>query len=176
MICTICKAWMGIHPKLNDYRKCLSCGFTRMEKPMIDWTDPKCKITAHFTVHEAIYLPTWERMANESDGLTEEIKNNLVNLFTIMEKIRDVLGCPINVHCTYRPGPYSVAVGGTIHDVHTLGQAIDLDCNPNMTCDEAKQKLLPLLESMNLRMEDNGNAPWLHLDAHPVIHSRFFKA
>ncbi len=145
--------------------------------PILDWSNPASKVSEYFTVRECLWLPTWKRMANEEDGLNDSVKSNLITLCKTMDKIRDVLGQPIAVHCMYRPGPYSKLVGGSETDVHTLGQAIDFDCNPHMTCDEVKTKLLPLLEQYGLRMEDNGvGSGWVHLDTHPVGHARFFKA
>lgn len=179
-ICVICMGYLQlIIQGKNEWRKCLSCGFTRKEVHMntIDWTDPKAKVSEHFSVHEAIYLPTWDRMATESDGLTQPVKDNLVNLCAVMEKVRELLGCPITVHCMYRPPEYSKLVGGHENDVHTMGMAVDFDCNPSMSTDDIKAKLLPELERMGLRMENNGsNSGWIHIDTHAVIHNRYFSA
>jgi uncharacterized protein (DUF983 family) len=126
-VCPICNSWLLAHKTLKIHKKCVGCGFTvRTSMNEIDWTNPECMITEHFSVKEALYLPTWSRMATEADGLNDTIKQNIVNLLTIMEKVRSILGCPINVHCCFRPGLYSVAVGGTATDVHTFGEAVDL--------------------------------------------------
>lgn len=171
--------YMLLIPSHPPLRKCNSCGFTRKDIKLsdIDWTDPKASVSPHFSVHEVLWLPTWGRLATEADGLTTEVKEQLVNLCFIMEKVRNLLNCPINVHCTYRPPEYSKLVGGSEHDVHTLGMAIDFDCHPAMNSDDVKAKLLPEIERMGLRMENNGkNALWIHLDTHAVVHARFFNA
>lgn len=174
-VCPICNAYLLKIIELPQFRKCVSCGFTRKDYKMgdIDWTNPKCKITEHFSVNEAIYLPTWDRMATEADGLTQEIQDNLVNLCFIMEKVRDLLGVPMVVHCTYRPPEYSKEVGGSLTDPHTRGQAIDFNLD-GMEIEDAKNALLPKLEELGLRMEQ-GTSSWIHLDTCPVIHNRYFK-
>ena len=144
----------------------------------LDWNDPNCKVSKYFTVKECLWLPSWNRMANDSDGLTPQIKANLIALCGKLDIVRDYLNCPINVHCMYRSPKYSELVGGFSTDVHTGngGVAVDFDCNPNLSCDEIKNLLLPCIENWSLRMEDNGaGASWIHLDNHAVIHNRFFK-
>jgi hypothetical protein len=145
----------------------------------IDWTDPTCMVSEHFSVHECLWLPSWNRLATEDDGLNDEIKTNLVTLCNKMEIVRAYLNCPIITHCMYRPPQYSVLVGGFADDIHTGngGAAIDFDCEPIKSCDEVKALLLSCLEQWNLRLENNGNgASWCHIDTHQVIYTRYFKA
>jgi uncharacterized protein YcbK (DUF882 family) len=145
------------------------------EKEMIDWTDGTQQVSNHFTVKECLYLPTWKRLANESDGLTEDIQNNLVTLCGILDQIRDFMGQPINVHCMYRPPAYNDQIGAPTNDVHSMGQAVDFDMEPNITCDQVKDHLKPVLQKYRIRMENNGNgANWVHIDIHPVGFARFF--
>lgn len=143
---------------------------------MITWHDPHSRVSAQFNVHDCLYLPKWGRLANEDDGLTDIAKTNLIYLCKTLDKLIVYLDAFINVHSMFRPPEYSKLVGGSEHDVHTYGRAIDFDCNPQMTCDEVKQKLLPVLEKYGLRLEDNGpQASWCHLDTHSVATTRFFK-
>lgn len=144
---------------------------------MPDWTNLLDQVSTYFKVREALFLPSWGRMATASDGLNDEIEANLQALCTKLDVIRDFLACPMNVHCMYRPGPYSVQVGGTATDVHTKGMAVDFDCNSDMTCDQVKELLLPMLEQWGVRMENNGaGAGWVHIDIHPVGNARYFLA
>ena len=79
-----------------------------MEINDIIWTDETVHITPHFTVRDALYLPTWKRLANQSDGLNDQIKENIIQLFNKMETVREYFGnIPINVHVTYRPPAYN---------------------------------------------------------------------
>jgi uncharacterized protein YcbK (DUF882 family) len=137
---------------------------------------PDVKASNFFSWGELLNLPSWGRLATVEDGLTENILDNLNALALKMDSVRRSIGGPIIVHCAYRPPAYSKLVGGSETDVHTQGMA--MDWNPsNMTCDAAKEILLPQLEDLGLRMEDNGpGAGWIHLDIHPVVNKRFFEA
>lgn len=133
---------------------------------MIKWDDPNCFVTPHFTVRNCLWLNSWNRMADESDGLNDEIKNNLVATCENAEMIRDLLYCKLRITSMYRPKIYSPIVGGTEHDVHTMGIAFDF-IPFSMSTDVAKDYIRPVLEKFNLRMErDTKN--WIHIDSHKV--------
>lgn len=148
----------------------------------IDWTNPEFKVSSHFTVYECLWLKQWNRLANEADGLTDDIKGSIENFcVNTMDMVRNFIGFPINVHCLYRPPQYSLLVGGSATDAHTQGNAMDFDCLPNMTCDVVKAKFRPfgnddLLERLGIRLENNGaKALWCHIDTRAVGPSgRFF--
>lgn len=142
----------------------------------IDWSNKDMQVTDHFTVGDCLTLHSWNRLATDSDGLTDETKSNMIFLCQKMEQVRNALGCPINVHCIYRSPDYNTQVVKAIaHDVHSLGEAIDFDCNGHFTINELHQKLEPMLEGLNLRMERN-TLTWIHLDTHPVKNARYFNA
>ena len=132
----------------------------------IDWTDPHCKVSDFFTVHECLNLPTWNRMATEADGLTEEVKANLIKLCTAMDKVRVFFNHSINVHCCFRPAKYNSEVGGAPHSMHSLGSAMDFNV-VSLECKDAIAMMLKdnKLEEWGMRCENNGPAPtWIHLD------------
>jgi hypothetical protein len=117
-------------------------------------------------------LHQWNRLATPVDGM-DIIK--LTALCEKMENIRILLDIPINVHCMFRSHDYNKQIGAPPNDVHSMNLACDFDCLPKMTCDEVKAKLLPQLEQLGIRMENNGvGASWVHIDTHPVIHQRYF--
>lgn len=141
----------------------------------IDWSNPKAQISEHFTVHELLWLNQWNRLAADSDGLNDQIKQNLVLVCQKLELIRNFFNSAvINVNSGYRPSKYSLLVGGFATDVHTLGMACDFTISA-ITCTEVKTLLLSKLIEFSIRMEDNGLGNWIHVDIHPVIHNRFFK-
>lgn len=131
----------------------------------IDWTDPGVHVSKHFTVREMLYLPTWKRLANESDGLNDEIKANLVELGKKMDTVREYFDKGINVHVTYRPLEYNKAIGGALHSAHSDGQAMDFDVM-GMTCDQVREELVSkgLLDQWALRCEKTPGSNWVHLD------------
>lgn len=156
--------------------------------PSIDWKNPAAKISKHFTVGEALMLREWNRLANESDGLNDTVKNNLVSIFKKMDLIRDLLGIPVFVKSAYRPSEYNVAIGGAKLSAHMASMnygAVDFWCDKDgdgdkdgQDCDLIKAALMPKLEEWGLRLEDNGaGAKWVHVDNKPVTigGKRFFK-
>jgi hypothetical protein len=147
------------------------------DKPSeIDWNSPDCKVTPHFTVADACMLHSWNRLANEMDGFTPQMKQNMIVLCQKMEEIRSFLGCSMSVHCMFRSQDYNAKVVKAIpNDVHAQGLACDFDCNGSMTIDEVHSKLEPVLEQLGVRMERN-TPTWVHLDLHPVVHARYFTA
>jgi hypothetical protein len=157
-----------------EYLKC-SCGYSKKDYKMVDWTDPKSMVSKYFSVHEALYLPTWARLATEDDGLTDEIKANLIILCQKMDIARDYFGRSINVHVTFRPLRYNKLIGGAPNSAHAVGKACDFDIS-GLTCDEARAKIMAddKLDEWNMRMEKRDGSDWIHLDCYPVLHSRYF--
>ena len=161
---------------------------------MINWSNRVEKISERFSVHDAIYLPKWDRLAVATDNFTEDSQIGLIALFQKMDCVRDLLGVPIIVHCAFRSTKYNFLVNGAQDSAHIARKilvdgkkyfiaAVDfhplLDCpTQGDKCDKARKKIEPELESLSLRMEDNPkNSPWIHLDSRPVPNggSRIFK-
>lgn len=144
----------------------------------IDWTNPSSKVGKYFTVKDALWLTSWNRMANEQDGLTQEIKDNLVELFKKMDAIRDFFNAPVLVHVTYRPEEYNKLIGGAKNSAHKVGKACDFHIK-DLDCDAARDKIIlaGMLDRLNLRMENKAKSNWVHLDLYPPSVSggkRFF--
>lgn len=141
-----------------------------------DWNKPSYKISRFFTVKESLWLPQWNRMATEADGLDTQIKLNIIELANRMDVVRELLNASINVHCWFRPEAYNKLVKGAANSAHKYGQAVDFDAK-GLTCDAVRAKLEPLLEQYKLRMEQMPGGTWVHLDTRepaPGGH-RFFK-
>lgn len=147
------------------------------EPSTIDWLSPDCPVTKHFNVKDACMLHSWNRLAGELDGFNDEMKQKIIKTCQMMEKIRDILQCPINVHCMFRSQQYNKEVVHAIpNDVHAQGLACDWDASPHYTIEEAKEKIRPQLSELNIRMEA-GTITWIHNDWHSVGPSgREFKA
>lgn len=152
---------------------------------MIDWSDPQSPISKHFKVREAVWLPSWSRSATEADGLNDHVKAQIVTLANLMDGVHEFIGIPVIVHCWYRPTAYNAFVKGAESSSHQcLGDYSAIDWSASVesvgsmreSCDVLKAALLPKLAEWGLRMENNGaGAPWIHLDTHPVISSRYFR-
>lgn len=142
---------------------------------MVNWADPKSKISQFFTVAEATMLPQWKRVATEKDGLGPTQKANLEKLFKIMDKVRGLFGKPILVHVAFRPYSYNKLIGGAPRSSHVEGMAVDFHVS-GVTCDDARAQLVPYLEEWGLRCENLPGSNWVHLDIRPAGPAgRFFK-
>lgn len=178
MICPTCMSWMiNISPGINNLRKCITCGFIKEEvkMPLIDWSNPHCKVSNHFTVKEALWLPSWGRLANDSDGFNDTLKQNMISFLEKMDIIRDYFGVQINVHVTYRPEKYNAEIGGAKDSAHMYCKAMDFDVS-GMTCDEARNKILNdgKLQEWGLRMEKRPGSDWIHIDQFPAKPNLYF--
>ena len=134
------------------------------------------KISRHFTLTEALYLPQWNREATVSDGLTPEILESLTDLFSRLDTIRDHFASPITVHCAFRPLAYNTLVKGAKKSAHLRGMACDFSVK-GISCDDVRKEILALgyLDLLDLRMEDLPGSNWVHIDtAPPGPSGRFF--
>jgi hypothetical protein len=140
----------------------------------IDWTNPDCQVTDHFTVNDALCLHSWNRLATEDDGAD---LSKLQVLCQKLEEVRAALGCPMNVHCMFRSKEYNIEQGillPTGNDVHAQSLACDFDCNSTMSIQDVKDKLEPMLEQLGIRMEF-GTTTWVHVDLRaPGPSGRYF--
>jgi hypothetical protein len=156
-----------------------------INKEKIDWSNPKDKISEHFTVGEATYLPSWDTYHIPSDIE----KENILKTAEKMELIREFLNSlPIHIHCWIRPkivnSPkshyhaknYNAAVGGAPGSAHPEGLAVDFHVS-KMTCSEVRAVLQPKLVDFDIRMEDINSEGWVHIDLRKPLpkKSRFFK-
>lgn len=149
----------------------------------INWLDPKARISKHFTVHEALWLPSWSVYHVPS----EVEKASILQLASAMDRVRDFIGSPIRVHVWIRPSSlnspghpmhgqnYNAFVKGAPGSAHRYGKGIDWS-SPGVSCDDLRAKLLPKLEEFKLCMEDLPGSSWVHNDIFlPRKTGRFFK-
>jgi hypothetical protein len=149
---------------------------------LTDWTDPKSKISNHFTVKEALWLPSWQVMHIPS----EDEKVNILKHAQNMDKVRDFLGVSLNVHCWLRPilnnpasdkhgQDYNAFVKGAKNSSHKTGLATDYDAF-KLICDDVRAKLESKLEEFDMRMERMPGGNWVHNDSGDVPEGghRFF--
>lgn len=141
---------------------------------MIDWANPKDKVTDHFTVNDCLILHSWNRLATENDGADFDKLQTLCNK---LEEVRSILNCPMNVHCIFRSKEYNIEQGillPTGNDVHAQNLAADFDCNPTLSIQEIKDILEPKLEELQIRLE-KGTTTWVHVDLRsPGPSGRYF--
>jgi len=152
----------------------------------INWSNYNDRVSPHFTVHEALFLPSWRIYHMPSD----EEKQEIVKTADVMERIRNLFSQPISIHCWMRPlkvnNPSSERHGQNYNrfigsratrSAHIFGKAVDFHVNGYQGpsgCANVRQRLIPYLEGWNIRMEDKEGG-WIHIDTNPVVSSRFFK-
>lgn len=142
----------------------------------MNWSNPTDKVAKYFTVKEALFLPTWNRLANEEDGLNDKVKVSLIKTFAILDKVRELFNKPVIVHVAYRPAPYNALVKGAKRSAHIFGLAVDFHV-AGISCDEARRILASKLEEFKIRMEDLPGSSWVHIDTRVVYRGcpRLFK-
>jgi hypothetical protein len=128
----------------------------------LSW-EAKDKISQYFTYKEALWLPSWQRLATEEDGLNEEILNNLRSLFLSLDWFRELVNKPILVHCAYRPVKYNKQVGGAKRSAHIQGKAVDFSV-AGVSPAYLRQLLIPYLSDLKLRLELD-TPTWVHVDS-----------
>lgn len=147
----------------------------------VDWSAAACPVSQHFSVRECLWLPTWKRLAVESDFNDPAMPwvtvcSNLYAFMQRMDVVRDWLGCAINVHVTARPPAYNLLIGGAKGSAHKEGKAVDWSPAEG-PCVDTIARILGLLEAWDMRCENNGPFPsWIHLDCRaPGPAGRYFK-
>jgi Peptidase M15 len=137
---------------------------------IIDWADPKAKIGQFFTVHDALYLPSWKIYHIPSKEEQLEIFNTCLT----MDNIRNFLNKPCAVNCWIRPNKvnapgtqhheqdYNKVVNGAQRSAHIIGAAVDFRV-PGMDANDVRKALVPKIDEFKFRMEDH-KGPWCHID------------
>jgi len=105
-----------------------------------------------------------------------DVYHNLIRVMSRLHWIREFFRQPIIITSGYRPILYNKDIGGARHSAHIRGMAVDFKIK-GVDPDEARRQLLPLLDHLNLRMEDLPGASWLHIDVREptAFGGRFFK-
>ena len=152
----------------------------------VNWKDKNSYITPHFSVHEALWLPSW-RIYHKPSPIE---KQQIIQLATAMENIRSLFDTAITVHCWIRPlkvnAPHNLKNGKNYNhyigskskkSAHIFGRAVDFHIkgySGKRGCAKARQIILPHLKQWGIRMENNQGG-WIHIDNYPIKNKRFFK-
>ena len=139
----------------------------------VNWAMPDAKISKYFTVREALWLNSWNKMALPD----AEQRKNIYRMALKMDEIREFIGVPLYITSWLRPSEYNAHIGGSKRSYHMKGLAVDF-VSKRMSAEDMRQKLLPKLKALGIRMEDNkhiGKGNWVHVDLGKVRLKRFFK-
>jgi len=128
-----------------------------------------------FTWGEALFLPQWQIHCLPDSA---EIFKNIERTAEKMQLIRDIFGQKIRVTSWFRPPKYNEAIRGAKSSSHIRGLACDFQII-GLDADSAREKILPELERLNIRMENFPRANWVHIDLNCTKETpkekRFFK-
>lgn len=129
---------------------------------------PECE---NFFWYEVLYLRQWKLHAYP----TKDVAENIIQLMIKIEWIRDYLGgWPIKITSGWRPAAYNELIGGAFRSAHLTGEAVDFQVK-GYDAHEIRDALVPLLERLQIRME-NHNGNWIHIDSRaPSTNGRYFK-
>ncbi len=129
----------------------------------------------YFHWREALFLPSIKEYHQPSD---EEIQN-IRELCTRLDKVRELVGKPILVHCWIRPRSvvcdnpeykgfdYNKHVDGAKNSAHVTGEAVDFHVN-GLTVDQFQNILKPKCAEFKLAAEQNGKVVkrnWCHVQS-----------
>jgi zinc D-Ala-D-Ala carboxypeptidase len=85
------------------------------------------QLTAHFSLEELLRSNTGERLHIDNSP-SPEVVQHLMVLAQGLEKIRALLGAPLNIDSGYRCPALNRAVGGVPDSAHVQGYAADFVC------------------------------------------------
>lgn len=88
---------------------------------VIDWDNPRCRVSEFFTVAE---VTQGDRRRIPAEGSSAAL--NIVTMAKYLDGVRRQWGSPIAVTSWYRPEPINSMVGGVRGSQHTTGRAVDV--------------------------------------------------
>ncbi|HEX8435679.1 glucosaminidase domain-containing protein [Archangium sp.] len=124
--------------------------------------DLKAKIPGarYFTWHDALWLPSFGRHANENE-VTPTILSNIARQAKALDRVREHFNKPIVVHCWLRPPAYNKKVGGAKNSAHLRGAATDFHIE-GYTADQVRKVLLN--DKSIYPGAGELKVTWMHLD------------
>lgn len=119
-------------------------------------------ISKFFTWEEFLWLPKWNRMATEDDGLDDVVKFNIKRLvFGVLEPLRAILGQPMDIVSGFRPEEYNKLIGGAPLSTHKSGAAADFYVK-EIPSEEVRNTIIPFCGMYGFRVELG--TPHVHVD------------
>lgn len=105
--------------------------------------------------------------------LSDDLRNNLEDLYTKLVEFSKHCPLPIVISSGYRPGKYNTAVGGAKNSSHLTCQAVDL-ADSDKKIKEWCISHIDVLNRIGLYMEDPSRTPtWCHLQTRKTKNNPF---
>ena len=127
------------------------------------------KITKNFLWSEFLLLPRWGFHAFP----TKEQQSELIIIASKLQKIREILKCPVYITSGLRPIVYNRLIGGADNSYHTMGKAVDFKTH-KFSADKIRFGIAHRLDELDIRMEKKPQSNWVHIDTGTVHNARYF--
>lgn len=123
-------------------------------------------ISRYFSWNESVRSDVATRKGLDNTP-SEEIKAVILDTAQAADRLRDLLGHPINVHSWYRSPKVNTAVGGAKDSAHMQGSAIDLTCplfgTPAEIIEELRKSEIPFRKAI-VEFPNSPTGGWAHVD------------
>lgn len=121
------------------------------------------KISKYFTLREATYSATAEKLKIENSPNDIELAN-IKNTAESMDSIRALLANPVLVSSWFRSNKLNAAIDGSLTSSHLSGKAVDFSCPAFGTIEEVCKKIRDSgIKFDQLIWEQAGNKQWCHI-------------
>jgi peptidoglycan hydrolase-like protein with peptidoglycan-binding domain len=116
--------------------------------------------SAHFTWHQALYLPSFHRHC-EPQEVNAAILANIVRQAQALDRVRVHFNAAIVVHCWLRPPAYNKHIGGARNSAHLRGTATDFHI-VGQTAEQVRQAIIH--DSSLYPGAGELGVSWVHID------------
>lgn len=120
------------------------------------------QLSEHFALSEFVFSQTAKARGIDNTP-SGEIVDSLTKLASVLEKVRSLLGHPININSGYRCEALNKAVGGVWNSAHMYGCAADIECPEFGTPLEVCKFLEPHMKDLGIDQLIYEFEAWTHI-------------
>ena len=107
----------------------------------------KMKLSKYFTYNELTFSETAKRLKYTNAPPPKELKS-LTNTAQQLDRVRELLGCPVIVNSGYRSLAVNRAIGSSDNSQHTKGEAVDFK-----TTEHTPRRIVELIKQSNIEFD-----------------------
>lgn len=105
------------------------------------------KLSKYFTYNELTFSETAKRLKYTNAPPPKELKS-LTNTAQQLDKVRELLGCPVIVNSAYRSLAVNRAIGSSDNSQHIRGEAVDF-----RTTEHSPRKIVELIKKSDIEFD-----------------------
>lgn len=121
------------------------------------------KLTENFTYEEFVHSEIADNYGIDNEPKRGDVRDMIVLLAQVLQKIRDRLGEPIHISSGYRSTELNDIVGGSINSDHLFGAAADVRCSDNKKLFDLICGMMKNGEIQLRQLIDEHDYRWLHI-------------